>query len=132
MSNLAISASRLATASLRPQLSAANFANISDTGRLPNADASNTAAAPSAARVDRVAVTGGGTAANIAPASPSYVSRYDPTAPAADKNGPAAPPNVDLAGAAVQQVAASNALAADAKAIQAGSSAIRGILDIKV
>jgi flagellar basal body rod protein FlgC len=132
MSNLSISASRSATASLRPQLPAGNVANFSDTGPLPNVDASSTASANVTSRVDRVAVTGDATAAATAPASPSYVSRYDSAAPAADKNGPAAPPNVDLAGAAVQQVAASNAVAADVKAIQAGSSAIRGILDIKI
>jgi flagellar basal body rod protein FlgC len=133
MSDLSISASsRLNAASLRPQVSAGNIAKIVDTGPPPNADASSTAAAPPAARVDRVTVTGAGTAATIAPTSPSYVTRNDPAAPSADKNGPAAAPNVDLASAAVQQIAASNAAAADAKAIQAGSSAIRGILDIKV
>jgi uncharacterized heparinase superfamily protein len=132
MSALSISPSRFATASLWPQASTGNVANIADTGPPPNADASSTAAAPSGARVDRLAATGGGTAAAIAPASPSDVSRNDSTASAADKNAPAAPPNVDLASVAVQQIAASNASAADAKAIQAGSSAIRGILDIKV
>jgi flagellar basal body rod protein FlgC len=130
MSAFSISSSRLATARLRPPVPVGNIANVSDGGRLPNADASSTAAAPSAARLDRV--TGAGPAATTAPASPSYLSRYDPTAPAADKNGPAAPPNVDLASAAVQQVAISNAVATDAKAIQAGSSAIRGILDVKI
>jgi flagellar basal body rod protein FlgC len=131
MSDLSISSSRLATASLWPQASAGNAPNISGTGRPPNADASSTAAAPSASPVDRVTVTGAGTAATIAPTSPSDVTRNDPAASAADKNGPAAP-NVDLANAAVQQIAASNASATDAKAIQAGSSAIRGILDITV
>jgi flagellar basal-body rod protein FlgC len=132
MSTHSISAFRLATAGLRPQVSAGNVTNISDIGPLPDANASSTAPSPSASSVDRVAVTGGGTAASITPVSPSYVSRYDSTAPAADKNGPAAAPNVDLASVAVQQIAASNASAADAKAIQAGSSAIRGILDIKI
>jgi flagellar basal body rod protein FlgC len=129
MSSLSISASGSTAASLR--VPASNVANISDAGRLPNADASSTAAFPSAARVDQVAVTGGATAETTA-ASPSYVTRYDPTAPSADKNGPAAAPNVDLASAAAQQIAASYASAANAKAIQAGSSTIRGILDIKV
>jgi flagellar basal body rod protein FlgC len=129
MSSLSISASGSTAASLR--VPAGNAANISDTGRLPNADASSTAGFPSAARVDQVAVTGGATAATTA-ASPSYVTRYDPTGPSADKNGPTAAPNVDLASAAAQQIAASNASAANAKAIQAGSSTIRGILDIKV
>jgi flagellar basal body rod protein FlgC len=132
MSALSISSSRFASASLWPQVSAGNVANIADTGPPPKADASSTAAAPSGARVERLAATGSAAAATIAPFSPSDLSRYDSTAPAADKNAPAAAPNVDLASVAVQQIAASNASAADAKAIQAGSSAIRGILDIKV
>jgi flagellar basal body rod protein FlgC len=130
MSSLSISASGLTAASLR--VPASNVGIIPGTGRLPNADASSTAGFPSASRVDQVAVTGGGTAETITPASPSYVTRYDPTAPSADKNGPAAAPNADLASAAAQQIAASNASAANAKAIQAGSSTIRGILDIKI
>jgi flagellar basal-body rod protein FlgC len=132
MSALSISASGLAAASLRLQASASN---VSDTAPLPNANASSTAGFPSAyvpSRVDQVAVAGGGTAATIARASPSYVTRYDPGAPSADKNGLVAAPNLDLANEAVQQIAASYAFAADAKAIQAGSNTIRALLDIKI
>jgi len=132
MSALSISASGLAAAGLRLQVSASNVANVSDTGRLPNANASSTAGFPSASRVDQVAVSGGGTTATVTPASPSFVTRFDPGAPAADKNGLVAAPNVDLANEIVQQITASQAFAANAKAIQAGSNTIRSLLDIKI
>ncbi len=83
-------------------------------------------------RVDQVAVAGGGTAATITPASPSHVTRYGPGAPSADRNGLVAAPNLDLANEAVQQIAASYAFAANAKAIQAGSNTIRSLLDITI
>jgi flagellar basal body rod protein FlgC len=54
------------------------------------------------------------------------------TAPSAGTRGPVAPPNVDLASQAVQQTAAANAAAANAKAIQAGSSTIPSLLDIHI
>jgi flagellar basal-body rod protein FlgC len=132
MSSLSISASGLAAANLRLQVSASNVANISDIRRLPDANASSTAAFPSASRIDQVAVAGGGTAATITATSPSYVTQYDPIAPAADKNGLVAAPNVDLANEAVQQITAGFASAANAKAIQAGSSTIHSLLDIKI
>jgi flagellar basal-body rod protein FlgC len=135
MSGLSISASGLAAAGLRPQVSAGNVANISSTGPLPNANASGKPGSSPAyvpLRVDQVAVAGGGTAATSAAASPSHVTRQEPGAPAADKNGLAAAPNVDLANERSQQLAASNASAANAKAIQAGSSTISPLLDIKI
>jgi flagellar basal-body rod protein FlgC len=135
MSTHSISASGLSAASLRLQVSARNVANIADTGPLPNANASSTAASASAyapLRVDQVAVAGGGTAATVTAALPSYVTRYDSGAPSADKNGQVAAPNVDLANEIAQQITAASAFAANAKAIQAGSSAIRTLFDIKV
>jgi flagellar basal-body rod protein FlgC len=130
MSILSIASSGLAAASLRLQVSASNVANMSDTGALPDANASSTAPAYVPLRVDQTA--GAGTSASVATFSPSYVPQYDPAAPYADSNGQVAAPNVDLANEIVQQIDASIAFAANAKALQAGSSMIRGILDMKI
>ncbi len=132
MSILSIASSGLAAASLRLQVSASNVANMSDTGALPDANASSTVTAYVPLRVNQVASAGGGTAASVATVSPSYVPQYDPAAPYADSNGQVAAPNVDLANEIVQQINASIAFAANAKALQAGSSMIRGILDMKI
>ena len=135
MSSLSIATSGLAAASLRLQVSASNVANSSDTGPLPDANASSTAGFPPAyvpLRVNQVAGAGGGTAATVTTVSPSYVPQYDPGAPYAHKNGQVAAPNVDLANEIVQQITASYAFAANAKAIQAGSNTISALLDIKI
>jgi flagellar basal body rod protein FlgC len=130
MSSLSIAASA-AAASLRLQLPTNNAANTADTRRPPpNANASSTAAAP--ARVDQVTLTGGATTAAVNPFSPGNVTRLQPTAPAANTNGPAATPNVNPASHPVQQITASNAAAANSKAIQAGSNRIGSFLDINV
>ena len=132
MSIFSIASSGLAAASLRLQVSANNVANMSDTGALPDANASSTAPAYVPLRVNQTASAGGGTVASVATVSPGYVPQYDPAAPYADSNGQVAAPNVDLANEIVQQINASIAFAANAKALQAGSSMIRGILDMKI
>ncbi|HEY4404736.1 MAG TPA: hypothetical protein VGN55_08770 [Xanthobacteraceae bacterium] len=50
----------------------------------------------------------------------------------ASRASSAAAPNVDLSNQIVQQTTTSHAIAANAKAIQAGSSAIASVLDITV
>jgi flagellar basal-body rod protein FlgC len=130
----AIAASGMAAAARRPEVSASNVANMSTTGPMPDANASNTTGFPSAyvpLRVDQVDVAGG-TAARVTTVSPSYVPTYDPAAPYADKNGIVAAPNVDLANEAVQQITALYAFAANAKVMQAQSQMMRTLLDIKV
>jgi flagellar basal-body rod protein FlgC len=131
MNVLSIAASGLAAASLRLQVSASNVANAFDTGPLP--DAANATGAPPAyvpQQVDQIDI-GGGTAATVSAVSPSYVPRYDPTAPYADGNGLVAAPNVDLANEAVQQIIARYEFAANAKVLQAGSQMLQSLLDIK-
>jgi flagellar basal-body rod protein FlgC len=133
MSILSIAASGLVAASRRLEVSAGNVANISSSGPLP--DAPNAAGFPAAyapLRVDQVDVAGGGTAATVSTVSPSYVPRYDPSAPYADKNGLVAAPNVDLANEAVQQITARIEFAANAKVIEIESKMMKTLLDIKV
>ena len=133
MSILSIATSGLAAASLRLQVSANNVANISSTGPLPDApNAGGFPPAYAAERVDQVEVPGGGTAATVGTASPSFVSQYDPTAPFADTNGLVAAPNVDLANEAVQQITARIEFEANAKVIQTESEKLKTLLDIKV
>jgi flagellar basal-body rod protein FlgC len=130
---LAIAASGMAAASLRLEVSASNVANMSTTGPLPDASASNTTGVPAYVplRVDQIDVAGG-TAARVTTVSPSYVPMYDPRAPYADKNGMIAAPNVDLANEFVQQITAVYTFAANAKVMQAESQMMRALLDIKV
>jgi flagellar basal-body rod protein FlgC len=129
----AIAASGMAAASRRLEVSASNIANMSDTGPLPGAGASNAAAYPAAyapKRLDQIAVAGG-TAVTVTTVSPSYVPSYDPSAPYADKSGMVAAPNVDLANEVVQQITARYAFALNAKVMQAGSDMMKALLDIK-
>jgi flagellar basal-body rod protein FlgC len=130
---LAIAASGMAAASLRLDVSAGNVANMSATGPMPDANASNTTGFPAAyvpLRIDQVDVAGG-TAARMTTVSPSYVPRYDPSAPYADKNGMVAAPNVDLANEVVQQITALYTFAANAEVMQAESQMMKALLDIK-
>jgi flagellar basal-body rod protein FlgC len=132
-SPLTISTSGLAAANLRRQVPARDVAKVADTTPVPASNASSNAGLPPVAgplRVDPVA-RGTTTAAITTPPS-RFVPRSDAGAPSADNNGPVAAPNVDLANAIAQQNATSQAIAANAKAIQAGSSSISPILDIKV
>jgi hypothetical protein len=130
MSSLSIPASA-AAASLRLQVPANNLANIADTRRQPpDANAPGIAGAP--AGVDQVTLTASATTAAIGPFSPGNVAGLQPTASPAGTNGPAAPPNADLANQAAQQIAAGNASAANSKAIQAGSNRIGAFFDLSV
>jgi hypothetical protein len=109
MSSLSIQAST-AAANLRPHPPTNTIANTPDTRQQPpNTNPPSTA----------------GAAATVAPVAQRSVTRLEPTAPPA-------PPNADLANQAAQQVTAGNTAAADARAVQAGSSAIRSFLDITI
>ena len=146
---LSIATSGLAAASLRLDVSASNVANAQSNGALPAASGSSATAAPSSfapsapapsasaptayvpLRVDQVDVANGGTAATVAPVSPSYVPSYDPTASYANSSGLVAAPNVDLASEVVQQLVARYAFAANAKVVRTASQTLQTLLDIK-
>jgi flagellar basal-body rod protein FlgC len=130
MNPISIAMSGMQAASLRLNASASNVANLRTNGRLP--PAGGTSAAPAAyapLRVDQVEVSGGGTAANVSTASPSYTPSYDPTASYADGNGMVAAPNVDLANEAVQQITAKYEFAASAAIMRAASDMTKTLLD---
>jgi flagellar basal-body rod protein FlgC len=130
----AIALSGMNAAVRRLDVSASNVANQMSTGALP-ANGSAPAGAPSAyqpLRVDQVAVSGGGTQANIAAVTPSSVPAYDPNAAFADGSGMVAAPNVDLSNEAIQQITAKFSFAANLRVMQAGDSLTRTLLDMKV
>jgi flagellar basal body rod protein FlgC len=134
---LSISSSAPAAAILRQQLPARNVANSPSTesgptGQVPDPNASSTAAAPPAGASGSVNRAAGGTPAFINSISAGAAPRSDPAAPAAAASTPATPRSADLTNQIVQQNAVSQTNAANAKAIQSGSSAISSFLDIKV
>ncbi len=130
---VSIATSGMAAASLRLDVTAANVANISTTGALP--DASGAAGSPSAykpLRVDQADVAGGGTVATVKTVSPSYVTRSDPTAPYANSNGQVAAPNVDLSNEIVQQMVARYTFAMNAQVARTGSQMTKALIDTMV
>lgn len=128
-----IAISGLDAASLRLQVSATNVANAMSSGPLPDApNAANYPAAYSAQTVVQTDVSGGGTSASIAPASPGTVASYDPTAPYADGNGMVASPNVDYVTEAVQQMMAGMAYAASASVLRSDTQMTSALLNVMV
>ncbi len=135
-SALSISSSAPAAAILRQQ-STRNIANnpgtgSGPTGQVPDPNASSTAAAPPAGASGGVNRAAGEDPAVINSISAGAAPRSDPAAPAAAASTPATPPGADLTNQIAQQNAISQTNAANAKAIQSGSSAISSFLDIKV
>jgi flagellar basal-body rod protein FlgC len=134
MTILSIATSGMAAASRRLEVSASNVANALSDGPLPSADAAVKAQYPAAytpLRVDQVETAGGGTRANVAQVSPSYVSTYDPNAPYADGKGMVASPNVDLANEAVQQIIARYTFAMNVQVVRTYERMMKSLLDIK-
>ena len=116
------------TAAIVRQLSTRDVANSPSTD--PNA--SSTAAAPPAGASGSVDRAAGGTPAIINSISAGAAPQSNSGSPAAATRTPATPPDADLTSQIAQQNAISQANAANAKAIQSGSSAISSFLDIKV
>ncbi len=132
-SALTISTSGLAAANLHRQVPTRVVAKVADTTPVPASNVSSNAGLPPVAGPLRVdPVVRGTTAAAITTPPPHFVPRSDAGAFSADNNGPVAAPGVDLANTIAQQNTTSQAIAANAKAIQAGSNTISPTLDIKV
>jgi flagellar basal-body rod protein FlgC len=131
---LSIALSGMTAASRRLEVSARNVANALSSGPTADADPAVKASYPAAyapLRVDQVQTAGGGTLANVAPASPSHVTTYDPQAPYADANGMVAAPNVDFANEAVQQVVARYTFAMNVQVVRTYAQMMKSLLDIK-
>ncbi len=127
----AIAISGMSVATLRLQVSASNVANSLSDGPLPGS--SHAAGFPSAyapLRVDQVGAASGGTSATVGAVTPSYVPKYDPSAPYADGSGMVASPNIDLASEIVQQLMAHYVFAANALLLRADAQSTATLLNI--
>jgi hypothetical protein len=134
---LSVSSSAPAAAILRQQPSTRNVASGASTGpaptgQVPDPNASSTAAAPPAGASGSVYRATGETPAVINSISAGTAPQSNPAAPTAPSSTPATPPSADVSNQIAQQTAVSQTNAANAKAIQSGSSAISSFLDIKV
>jgi len=128
-SSIAISGMNAAT--LRLQVSADNVANALSDGPLPSSV--NGASFPGQyvpLRVDQIDIVGGSTSASIRTVSPSYVPKFDPTAPYADGNGMVASPNVDLSSEIIQQALARYSFAANAQVLKTDAQMTATLLNI--
>ena len=106
--------SGLNAARKRLEVSAANVANVDSDGALPGSDGAPNAPLPyTPLRVEQLPLPSGGTFAMVVPVDPRLVRRYAPNSPAANAAGIVASPNVDLAGEAVNQLAAAQAYKAN-------------------
>jgi flagellar basal-body rod protein FlgC len=131
-SNISISSTSSAAAILRHQLPARNVANNRNTGAAPDPNASSPAATPPAGAPGGVNQAVGGPPATINSISRSAVPPSNSSAPPAAANTPPTAPNTNLATQVAQQTATAQANAANAKAVQSGSSTINSVLDITV
>jgi flagellar basal-body rod protein FlgC len=142
MSTLSIATSGLSAASLRLNVTANNIANALSTGPLPSSSGSGSSGGATSnnsgfppvyvpLQVNQTDQASGGTVANVAPVSPSFVVQSDPSAPFANQDGLVAAPNVDLASQLVELLTAKYSFAANAKVIQAYSDTTKSLLDIK-
>jgi flagellar basal-body rod protein FlgC len=111
--------SGLNAARKRLEVSAANVANVDSDGALPDSDGAPNAPLPyTPLRVEQLPLPSGGTFAIVVPVDPRLVRRYAPNSPAANAAGIVASPNVDLAGEAVSQLAATQAYKANLRVLK--------------
>jgi flagellar basal-body rod protein FlgC len=116
---------------LRLDVSADNVANALSDGPLPSS--ADTARFPRQyvpLRVDQIDLVGGSISASVCAASPSYVPKFDPTAPYTDGNGMVASPNVDLASEIIQQFLARYTFAANALVVRTDAQMTAMLLNI--
>lgn len=118
---LSIATSGLVAASDRLAASARRVAN-------PNTFSPKT---DSLLRVDRVEISGQGSANLFKPQEP-YLSAYNPTSVNADANGLVAGPEADLAEEVIAQIMARYAFSANAAVVRAYRDMYRTALDISV
>ena len=128
-SSIAISGMNAAT--LRLQVSADNVANALSDGPLPSSvSAASFPSAYAPLRVDQIDTMGGGTSASVRTISPSYVPKFDPTAPYAGGNGMVASPNVDLSSEIIQQAIARYTFASNAQVLKTDAQMTATLLNI--
>jgi flagellar basal-body rod protein FlgC len=111
--------SGLEAARRRLEVSAANVANAESDGVLAGSAGAPDAPQPyTPLRVEQLPLLSGGTLATTVPVDPRLVRRYAPNSPAANAGGMVASPNVDCAGEAVNQLAATQAYKANLRVLK--------------
>jgi flagellar basal-body rod protein FlgC len=108
---------------------ASNVANMRDESALPGSPG----AGSSSFKPTDVAFSAdslGGVAASTTPTRPAYTVTYDPAQPFADQNGLVATPNLDLAGAFVDQAMALQGYRANAAVFTASEKMMKTTLDM--
>lgn len=124
MSISAIAVTGLQASQMRLTASASNIANGQTTGRV---------ASPGSAyqplRAAQASLPQGGVASRIISDGSSPTLRYEPTSPGADATGMVTAPRMDLAGEAVEQLAALQAFRANAKVVQTVSEMERTTIE---
>ncbi|HYH19089.1 MAG TPA: flagellar basal body rod C-terminal domain-containing protein [Azospirillum sp.] len=138
-SPLDIAVTGLTAQTRRVEASASNTANARTRGALPDANGTVPEGKPAAYRPlgvaqseQRLGTDAAGTRATFTPITPAYLAEYDPQAGVADARGMVAAPNVDLAGEAVNQIAAGRAYAANIAVARTADEMQKSLLDSTV
>jgi flagellar basal-body rod protein FlgC len=130
-----IAVSGMNAAAMRLSASASNIVNMQSDGTPPsNAPDQPVPQTPGSVyqplAVSESPLPGGGVAAALVPALPSYTLLYDPTAANADGKGMVAAPNVDLSQEVVNQLSASLAYSANLHIFKTASTELKTLLDV--
>jgi flagellar basal-body rod protein FlgC len=131
MSSMSIPLSGMQAAATQLTATANNTANIDSNGALPAAGRSAGAKHPyQPVRVEQSTGPNGGAATTVRDVKPSYVARYDPSAPYANNQGQVAAPNVDVLNAILDTVTSTASFEANAKAANAVDDMVKQLFEL--
>ena len=115
-------------AAKRIEVSASNIANQFSTVKTEDGESTNRPYQPQ--RVIAVSQEEGGVKSEVAPREPATLKRFDPNNAAANEQGIAEVPNVDIGEEMVNQIIASYDAKANMKAIKIENNLLQSTLDI--
>jgi flagellar basal-body rod protein FlgC len=130
---IATAVSGLTASSMWMDATASNIANSGDTETVPSSSQSNAQGAPATFQPVTVSLSSaasGGVSAQITPVRPATIPVYDPSSPAANAQGMAAMPNVDLATQLVNMAEASISYRASLAVYRAANAMDKATLDM--
>ncbi|WP_237154830.1 flagellar basal body rod protein FlgC [Oryzibacter oryziterrae] len=127
LSALRAALSGINAATTRLDAAAANIANASDTGRVPDANGASSVYRP--LDVSQSEAPGGGTVATVSQRSPGYSLQYQPNAPDADARGMVAAPDVSMEQEVSNVMMARVSYAANVKTMKAASDMQKSLMD---
>jgi flagellar basal-body rod protein FlgC len=120
--------SGMKAAETRLAASAANVANVSSTGTVPDASGATTAYTP--VGVHQSASASGTVITSLYDVSPAQSLQYEPSSPDANADGMVAAPNVDLSTEMVNQMTAKIAFEAAAKTMKVLNGMQSSVIDM--